>query len=207
MRAKIYDLLFHRLSKGWYREVLERLPRQGQLLDVGVGTGSSLLGNHALLRERELRVLGIDINVSYLRAAQQRAQAEGLAEQVALREQSVYDLDGERFDAVYFSASFMLLPDQLSALQVVQRQLREGGKIYFTQTFEKKKNRLMELIKPLLYRITTVHFGVVTYEAPFLALLQEAGLELCENCVLSSSARREVRLISAARSGAHSDAI
>ena len=197
MRARIYDLLFHRLSKGWYQEVLQRQLEGTKLLDIGVGTGSSLLSNGALLREKKLAVTGIDINGAYLNAARRRAAAEALEDHVTLEERSVYDLEGLRYDAAYFSASFMLLPDQRRALDVVSQQLVAGGKIYFTQTFEKKRNRVMEVLKPLLYKLTTVHFGVVTYEAPFLELLRDAGLEVVENTVLSAGLKREMRLIAA----------
>ena len=197
MRARIYDLLFHRLSKGWYQEVLKRQLEGTKLLDIGVGTGSSLLSNGTLLREKKLAVTGIDINGTYLNAARRRAVAEALEDYVTLEERSVYDLEGVRFDTAYFSASFMLLPDQRRALDVVSQQLAAGGKIYFTQTFEKRRNRAMEVLKPLLYKLTTVHFGVVTYEAPFLELLRDAGLEVIENKVLSAGLRREIRLIAA----------
>ena len=202
MRAWIYDRLFYSLSKHWYRAVLNALPEGARLLDVGVGTGTSLLDNADLVRERGVRVEGIDINTSYLKACQERIDERGLGDCISVRERSVYDLTpellgGELYDAVYFSASFMLLPDQRAALRVVSRCLKPGGQICFTQTFETKRTRFWEVVKPLLYLFTSVHFGVVTYEGPFLEMLREEGLEVVRNEVLRLQGPREMRVVMA----------
>ena len=196
MRAWIYDRMFHHLSRDWYRFIVNALPEGTRLLDVGVGTGTSLLSQVSLLRSRSIQVQGIDINAQYLKACQAKIDQLNAHDLIQVREESIYNLDApNQFDAVYFSASFMLLPDQREALRVVKQNLGEGGLICFTQTFEKKRARLMELIKPLLYMVTTVHFGVVTYEEPFLKMLEEEGLEVVTNELLHDQGSREMRAV------------
>jgi ubiquinone/menaquinone biosynthesis C-methylase UbiE len=198
MRAWIYDRLFHSLSKDWYSAILSALPNGARMLDVGVGTGSSLLSNASLVQDKNMRVEGIDINASYLKACQAKIDALGVGEHISVREWSVYDLDeGDQYDAVYFSASFMLLPDQGAALEVVKRCLKAGGHVCFTQTFETKRTRFWEVVKPLLYMFTSVHFGVVTYEQPFLELLASHGFEVTRNELLRTQGPREMRAIMA----------
>ena len=190
MRAWIYDLMFHGLSKNWYRFIVNALPQNTRLLDVGVGTGSSLLSQVDLLKARSIQVQGIDINTQYLEACQAKIESLKVNDLIQVREQSVYDLNApDTFDAVYFSASFMLLPQQREALRVVKQSLSDHGLICFTQTFEKKRARLMEVIKPLLYMVTTVHFGVVTYKEPFVQMLEEEGLEIITNELLQGHHR------------------
>ena len=196
MRAWIYDLMFHSLSKDWYRFIVDSMPHNIRLLDVGVGTGSSLLSQISLIRNKSIQVQGIDINTKYLQACQTKIQKLQATDCINVREQSVYDLSSDDlFDAVYFSASFMLLPSQREALQVVKGSLRDNGCVCFTQTFEKKRARFMEVIKPLLYMVTTVHFGVVTYEEPFLEMLAEEGFEVIQNEILQDQGTREMRAI------------
>ena len=198
MRAWIYDRLFYSLSRDWYRAVLSAIPEGSRLLDVGVGTGSSLLSNVDLVRERSIKVEGVDINVSYLKACQEKIEEGGMGDVISVREQSVYNLDPEdKYDAVYFSASFMLLPDQKAALQVIKRCLKPTGYVCFTQTFETKRARFMEVIKPLLYLFTSVHFGVVTYEAPFIEQLEAEGFKVVRNDVLNQQGPREMRVVMA----------
>ena len=199
MRAWIYDKIFHPLSKRWYRTVLASLPEGSHVLDVGVGTGSSLISNADLLIERNMNVTGIDIDAQYLKACRKRIDEENLSEYIDVREQSVYTLDeSEQYDAVYFSASFMLLPNQKEALEVIKRCLSAGGLVCFTQTFEAKKTRFWEVIKPLLVRFTTIHFGAVTYEKPFLALLEDSGFEVVKNdLIMKRGANRHMKAIMA----------
>ena len=200
MRAWIYDKLFKSLSSTWYRQVIEYLPENSRVLDVGVGTGSSLFTQLELLKQKNFSWLGIDINSTYLSSCQAKIDKEDAGQYIKIREQSIYDLkEAEPLDAVYFSASFMLLPDQKQALLTALGSLKEEGVICFTQTFETKPAPFMEKIKPLLRKLTTVDFGVVTYEAPFLNLLTECGLEAVHNQLMSTQGPREMRIIVAKR--------
>jgi ubiquinone/menaquinone biosynthesis C-methylase UbiE len=101
---------------------------------------------------------GIDINTSYLKSCQEKIDEIEVGHQIKLRHQSVYDLaPTDRYDAIYFSASFMLLPNQEEALKVAQQSLTESGRVCFTQTFETKRTQFWEIIKPLLIFFTAVH--------------------------------------------------
>ncbi|MCH7666881.1 MAG: hypothetical protein IH936_13250 [Acidobacteria bacterium] len=66
MRALIYDAMMVRLTAAWYKAVLERLRVGARVLDVGIGTGSALLKNRELVVERDLRIVGLDINQHYV---------------------------------------------------------------------------------------------------------------------------------------------
>jgi SAM-dependent methyltransferase len=104
-----------------------------------------------------------------------RRRREGLDGIVAPRLESVYDHRGGPYDAAYFSASFMLLPDPPAALRHVRSLLVPDGRIYFTQTFEHTPSRAVETLKPLLRLLTTIDFGRVTYEADFRRALAAGG--------------------------------
>jgi SAM-dependent methyltransferase len=180
MRAWIYDQTFVGLTVGWYREVLKRLPRGARLLDVGIGTGGALVRNAALVRSRDLHIVGIDIDRVYLRRCRKLVGATGLGRHVMPLLESVYDHHGGPYDAIYFSASFMLLPDPVGALCHAAQMLAPGGRIYFTQTIHTKRSPVMEKLKPLLHRLTTIHFGRVTYEHELVEVVRRAGLRLQE---------------------------
>jgi SAM-dependent methyltransferase len=180
MRAWIYDRTFVGLTVGWYREVLKRLPRGARLLDVGIGTGGALVRNAALVRLRDLHIVGIDIDRVYLRRCRKLIAEARLGRHVEPLLESVYDHHGGPYDAVYFSASFMLLPDPVGALCHAAQLLVPGGRIYFTQTIHTKRSPVMEKVKPLLHRLTTIHFGRVTYEHELVEVVRRAGLRLHE---------------------------
>ena len=194
MRAWIYNKALMGLTPQWYAEVLERLPEEAQLLDVGIGTGGALLRNVDTIRQKRLTIQGVDIDADYLKRCQTHIEDEGMQEQIAVRHQSVYDHTDGPYDGVYFGASFMLLPDPIKALHHVSRLLKPGGQLYFTQTFHDKPSPIMEKVKPMLHRVTTIHFGRVTYEQDFRNVIEEAGMTLKSLDVMSTRGKTSFRL-------------
>lgn len=193
-RGFIYNAVLMPLTTRWYREVLERLPDGACLLDVGIGTGGALADNADLVRDKQLRVTGVDIDKEYVEHARKRLREAGLADVVDIRLESIYDHRAGPYDAIYFAASFMLLPQPVPALQHARTLLKPDGRIFFTQTFSERRSRLLERLKPMLVRFTTIEFGRVTYEDEFLNTLQQGGLELIEFREMESLGKQSYRI-------------
>ncbi|MCX6465589.1 MAG: class I SAM-dependent methyltransferase [Pseudonocardiales bacterium] len=194
VRGWLYDRAITGLTTGWYRAVLERLPDGARVLDVGMGTGGALARNADLVRAKGLHVTGLDIDADYHRRSVEEMARAGLTGSVTPRLESVYDHQGGPYDAAYFSASLMLLPDAVAALRHVIGLLDTGGRLFFTQTFHHRRSVLRERVKPLLRHLTTIHFGRMTYEAEFRAVLAEAGLSLVEFVTLERTRSASYRL-------------
>jgi SAM-dependent methyltransferase len=190
VRSAIYDAAIVGLTAGWYRVVLERLPSGSHLLDVGIGTGGALLANAGIVVERDLRVTGVDIDADYVRRCAAAVTAADLAERITPRLESILDHRGGPYDAVYFSASFMLMPDPPAVLRHVRTLLRPGAPLFFTQTFELARSRAAEVVKPLLRLVTTIDFGRVTYEDAFRRALADGGVVLESMETLNASRKR-----------------
>lgn len=201
MRSLVYDALLPRLTARWYAEVLERLPEGAVLLDVGVGTAGALVANAEWVQRKRLRVTGIDIDTDYIERARSRLSDSVLADRAEVRLESVHDHAGGPYDAVYFSASFMILPEPERALRHCCKLLNPGGRIYFTQTIQHAPSRWMEALKPMLGRLTSIEFGRVTYADEFKAQIRAAGLTVEEFTLLAGNARRSACLVVAAPAG------
>jgi SAM-dependent methyltransferase len=193
-RAFIYDTAIVGMTAAWYRAVLQHLPAGCRLLDVGIGTGSALIANADLVVAKDIRVTGVDVDAAYVARCNRRLAAAGLGQRIAARLESVYDHRGGPYDAAYFSASFMLLPDPPAALRHVRSLLAPESRIYFTQTFEHDRSRAVEVLKPLLRLVTTIDFGRVTYESDFRRALTGGGVELEKLETLHGGARRSAAL-------------
>ena len=194
LRSWVYDRLVAGMTADWYRQVLGRLPDEARLLDVGIGTGAALARCADLVRAKRLDVVGLDIDADYLtqcRAAMARA---GLTEQVRPLLSSVYDHDGGPYDAVYFSASLMLLPDPVAAIAHVASLLAPDGRVFSTQTFHHRRSPVLERAKPLVHRVTSIHFGRVTYEDEFRRAFADAGVELVELTTIGGRRHSSYRL-------------
>ncbi len=197
LRGIIYDHTFAKLTIDWYRAVLERLPESAEVLDVGIGTGGAVAANANLIMEKNLQITGLDIDADYLERCEKTLARAGLSNHVNVRLESVYDHQGGPYDAVYFSGSFMLLPDPIAALKHVMSLLRSNGSVYFTQTFHDRPSPLAEKIKPILHRVTTIHFGRVTYWDDFQEVLQQAGAQVKDVVILKQLRNTSFRLIEA----------
>jgi SAM-dependent methyltransferase len=193
-RGWIYDRFVAGLTTEWYREVLARLPDRARLLDVGIGTGAALGRSADLVRAKDLEVVGLDIDGDYLERCRVEMAKTGLADRVTPLLASVYDHHGGPYDAAYFSASLMLLPDPVRALAHVAGQLVPGGRVFSTQTFHHRRSLIREWAKPLFHRVTTIHFGRVTYEHEFRRTFAEAGVELVELTTLADRRNSSYRL-------------
>jgi SAM-dependent methyltransferase len=133
--------------------------------------------------------------------ARERVAASPLADSVDVRLESVDAHQGGPYAAVYFSASFMLLPDPERALRHCCTLLAPGGRVYFTQTVQMRPSRWMERLKPMLRRFTSIDFGRVTYEHQLRGRIDAAGLTVEEFTVLSRHGARASCLVVAGPAG------
>jgi SAM-dependent methyltransferase len=194
MRGWLYDRLVAGMTTDWYREVLGRLPAGARVLDVGIGTGAALAGCADLVRAKRLEVVGLDIDADYLERCGVEMARAGLSGQVTPVLSSVYDHRDGPYDAIYFSASLMLLPDPARAIAHVAEQLSPDGRLFSTQTFHHRRSPLLERAKPLIHRVTTIHFGRVTYEDEFRRAFADAGVDLVELITMSGTRWSSYRL-------------
>jgi len=173
--------------------VLELLPN-AMVLDVGIGTGSALCANKTTILQKKISFMGIDYNGTYVSSAKSNLAKAGLGKTCAVMEGSVYEIGtnpalprGYKCDAVYFSGSFSLMPDPSKALQVCAKYLKKNGKIYITQTFQRRALLGMALIKPLVKYITTIDFGALVMENEVHDLVKKAGMRIERNEVIKGS--------------------
>jgi SAM-dependent methyltransferase len=195
LRAALYDAAIVPMTAAWYTAVLERLPDDCRLLDIGIGTGAALVENGPLLLARRIRVTGVDIDAAYIERCCTLVESRGLSGHVDAKLESIYDHGGGPYDAAYFSGSFMLLPDPVAALRHVAGLLTPESCVYFTQTFEHSRSRIVERIKPALRFVTSIDFGGVTYEPDFLEALCAAGLGISERYILHAGRARSSVLV------------
>lgn len=156
------------------------------MLDIGTATGQPL---HSIIDSfGDAKVIGIDYDPHYIPTAQKLFKDK---ENVTIKLMNFYDMDtafpGVSFDTIIFGSSFMIMPDQVKAVEIAKstficysERLSKNGKIYFLQTLYDQKtpfNRFMEKVKPSLKYISTVDFGTVTYKEDFEQFLEAYGLD------------------------------
>jgi len=181
--SAIYSLLIRRVSYVQYEHLLRAVPEGARVLDVGIGNGIMLDRHAELLRQRGIHLDGIDLHEGYLEACRRRVQQHGLTDLVTCRctgVEALLESDVPLPPYVYFSASFMLLPNPERVLQLLYERLPENGTLLFTQTLYRRQNRFIEWVKPRLKYLTTIDFGRAQYRDSFVARLERHGFRLVE---------------------------
>ncbi len=119
------------LSPGGPEEVarvLEGLDLTGKrVMDIGCGTGAitlSLVQDHGAAE-----AVGIDVEEGVVAEAQQRMQAEGLAERVSILqvEPGPFPFGDQGFDLVFSKDSIIHIPDKEALAAEIFRVLKPGG--------------------------------------------------------------------------------
>ena len=129
--APVYDLVFGRVfEKGRMASIAAAEAHVGadggRILEVGLGTGISLLSY-----QRSNRIVGIDISAGMLRRAQGRVAEHGLTnvDALAVMDAKHLALPDESFDVVVAQYVITAVPDPETTLDEFVRVLKPGGEI------------------------------------------------------------------------------
>jgi phosphatidylethanolamine/phosphatidyl-N-methylethanolamine N-methyltransferase len=156
--APVYDLVFGRVFEQGRMASIAAAEQHvgagsGRILEVGVGTGISLLSY-----QRNHRIVGIDISAPMLRRAQERVAEHGLnnVEALAVMDAKHLALPDASFDVVVAQYVITAVPDPEATLDEFLRVLKPGGEIVLVNHLgaEQGPRRVFELcFSPLARRL------------------------------------------------------
>jgi alpha-N-acetylglucosaminidase len=176
-------LLIRKVTHAHYGQLFEYLPPGSEVVDVGVGTGLMLDRYAGVIRRKRIRVHGIDIDRSFLRACRRRIERHGLGDLVTARYRDVQDFleHAPKLPSyVYFAASFMLMPERNQILDLLRQRMEPDGRVLYGQTLFARRSRFAEWLKPRLKYLTTIDFGRPLYRSAFMDDLCLNGFDLAE---------------------------
>ncbi|HDR16486.1 MAG TPA: class I SAM-dependent methyltransferase [Desulfobacteraceae bacterium] len=201
MRNVLYQWVIGDATDCCYSSCLDYFYEKAVILDVGIGNGVMVKDHHREIKEKQLKIVGIDIDHTYIEHCRELVDNYDLTGQIQVFETPVEKFQPNgcgSFDFILFSMSFMLIDDQERVLERVSEWLKPGGKILFFQTMFKSRNRLIEEIKPRLKHLTTVEFGEVTYDRDFYDLLGRLDFKVdMDRCIKKTWYNGTYRLIAA----------
>ena len=107
----LYNLVIGDVNNLCYGHGLDYFPEHSTILDVGIGNGAMLRRYHDVIRSKNLKITGIDINWQYLRHCQDLIRCHQLENAIDVHHVSVESYlppEDHYFDFIFFSMSFML---------------------------------------------------------------------------------------------------
>ena len=125
--APIYDMVFGKVFDEGRRSTIAEADRiGGRVLDVGIGTGLSLLDY-----KRTTRICGVDISEPMLRRAHERVRKHNLSnvETLAVMDAKHLAFPDNHFDAVVAQYVITAVPDPEATLDDFIRVLKPGGEL------------------------------------------------------------------------------
>ncbi|MDE2739146.1 MAG: class I SAM-dependent methyltransferase [Paracoccaceae bacterium] len=117
--------------------------RRLQILDVGVGTGASTL---QLAKSLDAEILAIDLSTIFLQILEEKAQSQGLSEQISTRSCSMDDLPfaEDSFDVVWAEGSIYNMGFS-NGIEYLKRFLKPGGIMAVSEVIWLTKDRPIEI--------------------------------------------------------------
>jgi phosphatidylethanolamine/phosphatidyl-N-methylethanolamine N-methyltransferase len=129
--APVYDKVFGKVFERGRMAAIEATeqhvgPSGGRILEVGIGTGLSLLSY-----SRSNRIVGLDISAGMLRRARERVAEHGLhnVEALAVMDAKHLALPDAAFDVVVAQYVITAVPEPEATLDEFVRVLKPGGEI------------------------------------------------------------------------------
>jgi phosphatidylethanolamine/phosphatidyl-N-methylethanolamine N-methyltransferase len=125
--APVYDLVFGKVfDAGRQSTILEADRIGGRILDVGVGTGLSLVDYKSTTK-----ICGVDISEPMLRKAQERVRTQNLTnvESLAVMDAKNLAFADNYFEAVVAQYVITAVPDPEATLDDFVRVLKPGGEL------------------------------------------------------------------------------
>jgi phosphatidylethanolamine/phosphatidyl-N-methylethanolamine N-methyltransferase len=125
--APVYDLVFGKVfDAGRQSTIIEADRIGGRILDVGVGTGLSLVDYKSTTK-----ICGVDISEPMLRKAHERVRKQNLAnvESLAVMDAKNLAFPDGFFDAVVAQYVITAVPDPEATLDDFVRVLKPGGEL------------------------------------------------------------------------------
>jgi demethylmenaquinone methyltransferase / 2-methoxy-6-polyprenyl-1,4-benzoquinol methylase len=171
-----YDLMNRLMTAGqdraWRREVIQRaaLPPQGDLLDLGAGTGD--LSREALKQYPGCRPLAADFTLEMMLAGKQRPESGRLS---WLGADALHlPFPDESFDATVSGFLLRNVSDVRQALAEQRRVLRYSGRIVILDTTRPQRNLLTPLINIHFHYVIPTLGKLITGEGEAYTYLPES---------------------------------
>lgn len=150
LQNKIYNYFVTPFTTNLYTKFYEKEKEKSTILDIGVGNCEALIGNKKIILDKDLQILGVDIDEDAINRGRTLVIENGLSKNVSLRCADVYKMEQDRkYDTVVFSDSWAVIPDVQNMVTFAHDNfLKNNGKVVVLTTLEDQPSRVRQILKP-----------------------------------------------------------
>ena len=78
IKNNLYNEIIGSYSKDLYKNFFEKIPNNSCILDIGIGNGYAICENSDLINEKNLKIIGIDIDFSSILTCRENVNKNNL---------------------------------------------------------------------------------------------------------------------------------
>ena len=191
IRNSLYNFWISNLTPILYKSVLEIIPYDSYILEVGIGNGICVGKNAELIKEKRLNILGIDIDNDYLQLCNQYISKEQLTNNVIAKNQDLLTMESTKtFDYILFMESYPVISIELmkDMMKKCKKLLSINGRIIFVHNLVYSKNTLVDIIKPRMKYIPLINidFGRLVTHDEFNVFIKESSYNIIKKEIILS---------------------
>ena len=189
LRQKLYDHLFGDVNlsistPSLYYSFLQRVKQDTKILDIGVGTGIYFEDPRCikLIKEKNIKIVGIDINRPDIELATRRIEVSKLEGYASAKWMNLFEYDGDlnEFDVILFCESYPVIPRDLmrKMLMFIVHSKGFSGELVFINNVEDDPTWIQKNTKDLLKYVTFgIEFGRLVSTGDMMGMFTSVGIE------------------------------
>lgn len=176
----LYNYFIGHYTQKLYNNFLKKIPNNSVVLDIGIGNCYSLIMNKSILIEKNIKIIGVDIDAESIKYAKQLINENNLNEFIKIHNANIYNFKSDKVDYIYFSNSFSVIPNVLDVINHTKDAfLKDDGQIVISTTIDAKYNYMRYIIKPNLKNIFFgIDFGRIVILENFVSLITDNNMSI-----------------------------
>jgi cyclopropane fatty-acyl-phospholipid synthase-like methyltransferase len=161
-----YNLLVSSYTKNLYEKFFKNCKSNAKILDIGIGNGYAIIQNEKIIKSKNLKIYGVDIDDYSIKKCQENINKYNLNNNIKIINKDFFKLtqhdyqsfiNNEYFDIVFYSNSYSVIPNINNFIIHSKKYIHEKGNIITSTTlyndFDKTKDFIKKNLKHFLFNI------------------------------------------------------
>lgn len=144
--ARLYHQMDHSsVNRSFVDDLFSGGPVGPQVIDLGCGPAAILV--ELCTRDREIRAMGLDLDIAMLEIARREVEIHAMLEQITLQQADLKTMDvfdSEMADTIVSNSVAHHLPDPAQLIRDAVRMARPGGRVFIRDLFRPESNEEIE---------------------------------------------------------------
>lgn len=175
LNYNFYNLLVSSYTKNLYEKFFKNCKRNAKILDIGIGNGYAIVKNEKIIKSKNLKIYGVDIDDYSVKKCQENIDKYNLNNHIKVVNKDFFKLthhdyqsfiNNEYFDIVFYSNSYSVIPNIGDFIIHSKKYIHNNGSVITSTTLYNNFNKTMDFLKKnVKYLLFNIDFGrIITHE-------------------------------------------